>query len=225
MKCRTAPVFYRGLLGSAPVNADHSTQLQVWIDRVCQGDLAAREELIAATCERLRKLAHGMLARDRVRRWEQTDDVLQQALVRVHRELANVQPKTVREYLHFAGFHIRRVLIELARHYYRPHGLGANHHSTGHGDTDRSAEPFDTSDGGLSPSQEACRAERWIELHEQIEQLPADEQEVVELLWCHELTQPQAADLLGIDVRTVRRRWQRARLRLFDALAGELPVF
>jgi RNA polymerase sigma factor (sigma-70 family) len=205
------------------VKADQTTQLQGWIDRLRDGDLSAREELIAATCDRLRELAHRMLAHDRVRRWEQTDDVLQQALVRVHRELANVQPKTVREFLHFAGYHIRQVLVDMARHYYRPLGLGANHHSAGHGDTDRSAAPFDTSDGRLSPSQEACRSERWCELHEEMNQLPPDEQEVVELLWFHEMTQSQAADLLGIEVRTVRRRWQRARLRLFDALGGELP--
>ncbi len=76
-----------------------------------------------------------------------------------------------------------------------------------------------------SPSQIASQTERWALLHEQIDQLPADEQEIVELLWFHDLRQSQAADLLAIDVRTVRRRWQRARLKLFDALGGELPGF
>lgn len=207
------------------VNGDRTTQLQVWVDRVCQGDMEAREDLIAATCHRLRHMAHCMLSRDRVRRWEQTDDVLQRALVRVHRELENVQPKTVREFLRFASFHLRIVLIELARHYYRPNGMGANHHSAGHGDTDRSVALLDTGDGMASPSQIASQTERWALLHEQIDQLPADEQEIVELLWFHDLRQSQAADLLAIDVRTVRRRWQRARLKLFDALGGELPGF
>ncbi len=207
------------------MSIDHTTQLQIWVDRLQQGDDAARERLIAAACDRLRRLAHNMLSHDRVRRWEETDDVLQRALVRVHRELESVHPQTVRDFLRFAGFQIRRVLIELSRHYYRPQGLGANYQSAGHGDTDRSVALLDTGDGGPTPSQVASRGEQWVLLHEQIDQLPSDEQEVVELLCFHDLTQPQAADLLGIDVRTVRRRWQRARLQLFDALGGELPGF
>ena len=43
------------------------------------------------------------------------------------------------------------------------------------------------------------------------------------MLWYQGLTQAEAAELLGVSSRTVKRRWQTARLRLFEALGGELP--
>jgi len=193
----------------------HSTaQLQVWIDLANGGDAEAREQLIAASCERLRRLAHQMLAGDRVRRWEETDDVLQQALLRLHRDLAELRPAGVRDYLRLAAFQIRRVLIELGRHYYGPRGLGANHASSPSGDTDASRAVWDTPDGSPSPSQLASQQEQRLALHTAIDQLPDDDREVVELLFIHELTQVEAAELLGVDVRTVQRRWQCGRLRL-----------
>jgi RNA polymerase sigma-70 factor (ECF subfamily) len=55
--------------------------------------------------------------------------------------------------------------------------------------------------------------------------MPEAEREVFDLLWYQGMTQEEAADLLGLSLSTVRRRWQAARLRLYEALGGELPVF
>jgi RNA polymerase sigma factor (sigma-70 family) len=44
--------------------------------------------------------------------------------------------------------------------------------------------------------------------HAAVEQLPDAEREVVELTFYHGLTQPEIAELLGVDERTVRRRWR-----------------
>ena len=38
-----------------------------------------------------------------------------------------------------------------------------------------------------------------------------------------ERTQAEAAELLGVNVRTVKRRWLSARMKLQDALQGEVP--
>ena len=38
-----------------------------------------------------------------------------------------------------------------------------------------------------------------------------------------DLKQAEAADLLGIAERTVKRRWQSARLMLHEALKGQMP--
>jgi DNA-directed RNA polymerase specialized sigma24 family protein len=43
------------------------------------------------------------------------------------------------------------------------------------------------------------------------------------LTFCHGWTQPQIADLFGVDVRTVRRRWRAAAEALHRALGGALP--
>src|SRR5438034_475530 len=50
----------------------------------------------------------------------------------------------------------------------------------------------------------------WREFHEQAGALPAQEQEAFGLLWYQGLTPAEAAALLGVSGRTVRRRWQSA---------------
>src|SRR5438128_1825056 len=106
------------------------TQLQLWIDRFQEGDPEAPGELLNCAGEQLRWLVRRML-RDyaRVRRWEETDDVLQNALVRLWRTFQRTAPSSVQGFFSLAGREIRRELIDLARHYFGPEGLGANHAS------------------------------------------------------------------------------------------------
>ena len=49
-----------------------------------------------------------------------------------------------------------------------------------------------------------------------IEKLPDEEREVCELLWYQGLTQPQAAEVLQMPLRTLKRRWQKVRLKLHE---------
>jgi RNA polymerase sigma-70 factor (ECF subfamily) len=72
-------------------------------------------------------------------------------------------------------------------------------------------------------SQEPSRLAAWTEFHAQTEALPEEEREVFDLLWYQGLPQAEAAGLLGVSERTVKRRWQAARLRLHEALRGEPP--
>ena len=203
------------------MRSDRTTQLQRCIDRL-RGDAKAREELIEGACVRLRSCA-SHAAGDRVRRWEQTDDVLQQALVALHRTLENIHPATVRDFLRLAGLHIRRTLAQLARHYFRPYGPGANHFSDHAGDTKHRQALLETPSTSGAPDELLEEAEAWERLNDEIEQLDDEEREVVELLWFHDLTQAEAAEVVGISERTVQRRWLQARLKLHRALAQEMP--
>jgi hypothetical protein len=71
--------------------SDPSSQtllLQSYLDRLRDGDETARGELLRCASERLRSLARQMLrAYSRVHRWEETDEVLQNAALRLHRTL------------------------------------------------------------------------------------------------------------------------------------------
>src|SRR5262249_32858685 len=118
---------------SEPVMSDSaSVQLQRCLDRLRQGDAAARNDLLSSACDRLQGLTRKMLNDARgVRRWEQTDDVLQNALLRLSRALEAVTPATARDFYRLAAAQIRRELIDLARHYYGPQGAGAHHASEG----------------------------------------------------------------------------------------------
>ena len=66
-----------------------------------------------------------------MKRWSETDDVLQNAMLRLHRSLAEIQPECPSQFYGLAATQIRRELIDLARHYYGAQGIGARHHTDG----------------------------------------------------------------------------------------------
>ena len=206
------------------MSAAHTTtaQLQLWIDRLRAGDASARDQLVAASCSRLLVLTRKMLRRyPRVKRWEQTDDVTQNVTLRLRRTLNQVTPESVRDFLRLASLNIRRELLDLVKHYYGPDGLGA-HYISDHGTfvaTDTASDKQQPPDVAHEPS----RLAQWGDFHAKVEELPDEEREVFDLLWYQGLSQAEAAQVLEVSERTVQRRWQAARLQLFDALHGELP--
>ena len=61
-------------------------------------------QLLFRACDRLRVLAgKGLSGFPALRRWVETDDVLQQAMLRLHRSLQQVRPSTVSEFFALAG--------------------------------------------------------------------------------------------------------------------------
>jgi RNA polymerase sigma-70 factor (ECF subfamily) len=80
-----------------PVGSD--TQLQGLIDLAKTGDPRAKSLLLDHACERLVKLTRKMFrGYPGLQRWEQTDDVFQNSLVRLHRALADVEVQSVRHF-------------------------------------------------------------------------------------------------------------------------------
>jgi len=185
----------------------HTTKLQHWLTLARQGDVDVRNQVVTHVCERLRLLTRKMLrGYPTVKRWSETDDVLQNAMLRLHRSLSEVQPESPRQFYGLATTQIRRELIDLARHFNGPEGIGANHH---------------TDDGKIceaNPGAEPENLESWTEFHQAVEALPDDQRDVVSLLWYEDLSQPEAAEVLGISLATLKRRWQMARLALFDRM-------
>jgi RNA polymerase sigma-70 factor (ECF subfamily) len=197
-------------------------QIQLWIDRLQAGDDQARSQLINCACERLTALTRKMLrGYTRVRRWEETVDVLQNASLRLYRTLEQVKPASVAEFYRLAALNIRRELLDLAKHYYGKQGQGTHHHSIGvrSDEMESTDDPLAAAPGGAEPSQEAA----WTEFHEQIDTLPTEEREVFDLLWYQGLSQEEAGQVLGVNERTIKRRWRSAKMRLYEKLHGELP--
>jgi RNA polymerase sigma-70 factor (ECF subfamily) len=216
------PLVSRGYESEAELsNVKRTTEL---LDLWQAGDTSARDRLLEHCCERLRILVRKMLRQQfpHVGRWEQTDDVLQRALLRLHQSLNAVNLESGRHFHNLAATQIRRELIELARHYYGPQGHGSKHETDGCAEEleGRKSPKHDQPDWSGEPSSLA----QWSEFHRQIEQLPDEERAVVELLWYQGLTQEEAAEVLDVTDRTVRRRWVSARTRLYDAFGGEPPV-
>jgi DNA-directed RNA polymerase specialized sigma24 family protein len=190
-------------------NRDFFRQLQQKLDLLREGNPQAREDIIDCSCQRLRHLVGTMLSQyPRLQQWEDTDDVLQDAMLRLHRALEQVQPQSVAQFFGLAATHIRRTLLDLVRRHFGPEGPGGySHVDVGNGD-------WITSRGGPTTPK------AWAECYEALDGLPEQEREVVDLLWFDGLTQAEAAEVLGISERTIRRRWYAARYSLYKALGG-----
>lgn len=181
------------------------------------------EPLIVLASERLLRLTRKMLRNyPHLRRWEQTEDIFQTAVMKLYRSLSAVRPVSVREFFGLAVVQIRRTLIDLARHHFGPEGEAAHHHS------DRMVP----SDGGdklssREPVSRTCRPEtlaQWSEFHALIDRLPPSERDVFHLTWYAGLPQKDIAELLQISLPTVQRRWYSAQLKLYELLQGESPL-
>jgi RNA polymerase sigma-70 factor (ECF subfamily) len=180
-----------------------TTELQRWLDLLRAGDDQGRTKLLDHACERLRHLCHRMLrGYPSVRRWEETGDVLQNAMLRLYRSLLEVHPESLLHFYNLAAQQIRRELIDLARK---------------HAQQSTQTEPNTEEAADLD---EPATLVQWTEFHASVEALPEDEREVFSLIWYEEVTQKEAAELLGVSTRTVIRRWQSARYLLHLALYG-----
>ena len=199
-----------------------TTSLHRLMERIQKGDNQAQDELIRRVVGRLERLTRKMLhSFAGVRPWEQTGDVLQNALLRLLHTLQKLRPADTRAFFCLATEHVRRELIDLNRHYQGACGLGKNqavHDFSPPDDSEmKRLHPVDN-----SPPMEEL--ERWQAFHEAVEHLPAEEREVFSLVFYHGWTQLQIAGLLQVHERTVRRLWQAGCLRLNDAIGGDLPL-
>jgi len=191
-----------------------TTQLHHWLGRMRHGDTTARDELLRAVCSRLERLARKMLGRfPNVQRWTETGDVLQGALLRLLRTLEKIEPANTRAFFSLAAEHIRRELLDLARQLYGPQGIGAN--QAGRQPPSDASGPLPDPPDRAEPAQEL---ERWCAFHEGVASLPAEEREVVGLVFYHGWTQAEVANLFGVTERTIRPWWQSALLRLTGLL-------
>jgi RNA polymerase sigma-70 factor (ECF subfamily) len=206
------------------VHDDSTAVLQGLLDRALTGDTEARQRLLELTRGRLtrhaRTLLHGRYAR--LEPFAQTDDVVQQLYLKIlhnqDRFWVNADGAPVRTLAEFFGHTsawMRDVLCDLLRKEYgrddnRPAVLPLD---GGASDTGPRYEPASTTLDGQ-------KLRRWTEFHEAVARLPDDLRAVFDLLWYQELSQAEAAALLGVAVPTVKLRWMKARLRVQQALGG-----
>ncbi len=130
--------------------------------------------------------------------------------------LGAVRPASVRDFFGLAAEQMRRELLDLARQASRARRAGLR---------SRDAEDSDTA-AGLDPpatADDPDDLDQWQQFHVAVEALPAEEREVVSLVYYHGWSQPQVAELFGVHERTVRRRWRAACVRLQERLNGRFP--
>jgi RNA polymerase sigma-70 factor (ECF subfamily) len=194
-------------------------RLENLLSRLAAGDPGGRDDLIAIGSERMRGIAHRMLRTfPTVRRWDETDDVVQNAAIRLYRALSQITPRDPRGFMGLAAVQVRRELLDLARKHAGPESYGANHETN-----------VQRVDGQDSPKIEMApsvldnpdQLERWTKLHDEAGKLPEEEREVFHLVWYMGLKQEEIASLLGCSVRTVKRRWDSAKMLIARAVGGD----
>jgi RNA polymerase sigma factor (sigma-70 family) len=206
------------------VSDDSTAVLQGHLEQALTGDAAGRQRLLELTRDRLmrhaRRFLHGHYAR--LEPFAQTDDVVQQLYIKILRNQdrfwvnADGEPlRTLAEFFGHASAWMRDVLCDLLRKEYgrddnRPAVLPLD---GGPSDTGPRYEPS-------SSTLDAEKLRRWTEFHEAAARLPDDLRAVFDLLWYQDMSQAEAAALLGIAVPTVKLRWMKARLAVQEALGG-----
>lgn len=198
---------------------DTSAALDECLRRLAAGDLSARDRMVELCAVRLRAIAHRMLGGFPAVRGEvDTDDVFQNAALRLHRALGDLAAagETPRSILGLAATQVRRELLDLARRCRGPESRAAN----------RGTNALPDRSGRLLVEDAAGAPEpldRWEEFHLAIAGLPSDEREVVHLAWYLGADQSTIASVLGCSTRTVKSRWRSARGLIATALDGQPP--
>ena len=103
-----------------------------------------------------------------------------------------------------------------------PDGLGAHHASVAGADQ---ASAVAAGPNPTDTTHDPDRLAAWTDFHREVESLPAEEREAFDLLFYQGLSQAEAAAVLDVSERTIKRRWQTARLRLVQTLGEKMPGF
>jgi RNA polymerase sigma factor (sigma-70 family) len=194
-----------------PARSDDVTDTLVHraIERLHRGDPFAKNDLLAYAQQQLVRMARQMLYRtpayDVVRRWEQTDDVVQGSLIRLSRTIDQHPINSPRDFFKLAATNIRWELGALRDKYRAGKSHAANHV------TDVQPNPAKGGPvvGGILDNTEA-RPDPFTEMSrylDVVETLAEEHREVLDLILVNGLTRQEAADQLGMSLGTFKRRY------------------
>ncbi len=205
------------VFGCIGMSVANTQTIEMLIQRFAAGDESAKGELIGVLLERFRKTASRLMKRNpRIRRWEATDDVLQQAMVRMSRCLDRIKPNSATHLFSLVHLQISRELTDMARKYYGPQGMG-HHHATRHGNVE-------TSDNG-APEVEATgsgpeQLAEWLEFHDAIDGLEEPYKSVFSMAWYDMMTHDEMAAAMGCSTKTIQRYFRKACLQIRQTVAS-----
>ncbi len=197
----------------------YTAKLNVLLSQWRGGDDQALDEILIQSQDRLRRMASRRLSNfPAAGRWHQTDDVLQNALIRLNRSLKEVQPKNKRQFHGLVATQIRRELLDLAKNLNGPQGRDRNHATApadpNHAKGRQMPDPAAPSDSDYSDQD-------MVAFHEAVTQLEPDVREVFELRYYQGMSRAEVAELLEVSEKTIQRRYREAKLALSQKLRLE----
>jgi RNA polymerase sigma factor (sigma-70 family) len=191
--------------------------VQKYLDELAEASSGSDAELVISAllgqaAKRLERLCATLLYRSYPRLAKpplglEAEEMLSAVVERLLRALRETRPANVRGFFALAGQHMRWELNDLAR---RLDGQGGPLDAH---EIDAAAPA--SSESGLPPA-----ARRMLDA---IDGLPEGEREALDLVRIHGMTHGEAAELLGVSIKTVQRRLQRALLFLTAELSDLKP--
>jgi RNA polymerase sigma factor (sigma-70 family) len=181
-----------------------------------QGDTPAEpivRALLASAVDRLHLLCTTLLFRSYPRLTKpplnlQADEMLSAVVERLLKAMRQVHPQTVRQFFALANQHMRWELNDLARR------------------LDKEAREVELRESlvGAPPESSASQlSPNTRRILEAIESLPEEEREAFDLVRIQGMSQPEAAEVLGVSAKTVQRRLVRC-LTMLTGKIGDLRV-
>jgi RNA polymerase sigma-70 factor (ECF subfamily) len=138
----------------------------------------------------------------------QSDELLSGVVERLLKAMRSVRPQTVRQFFALVNKHMRWELNDLARRL----------------DEQPTVVELLEGETPAAPSSASVLSPDGRRMLEAIDDLPEDEREIFDLLRIQGLTQPEAAEVLGVSVKTVQRRLNRSLLLLAKELDDLRPI-
>jgi len=201
------------------VPGDTTAIVQNYLNQLAavSGDAPAEpiiRQLLAGSVTRLHVLCASLLFRSYPRLTQpplnlQPEEMLSAVVERMLKAMKSVHPENVRQFFALANQHMRWELNDLARRLDKQVCAQEVHESM-------AAAPEQSSASQLSPNA--------LRILEAIENLPADEREVFDLIRIQGMTHPDAAIVIGTSVKTVQRRLNRAVMLLSNQLGDLKPT-
>ncbi|MGE3820848.1 MAG: sigma-70 family RNA polymerase sigma factor [Isosphaeraceae bacterium] len=179
-------------------------------------------------CERTWELAGGLAraklhAVPRVRRWEETDDLRSSLNLRLLDILdKGFRPRSDRHLYNLAAQVVGRLLIDAARRFDGPEGLGANHATDAGTGTNSTSHPGWLA-GAAGRDEGAVDLAMCAEFHDWVRSLAIEERELFEMKYYLGMTDEEIAKILGCAERTVSRRWRALKVRIAEAATNHWP--
>ena len=190
-----------------PDNNNTTEHLEKLLALFRNGDENSKVQIVEFSFKRFKKLAKGMIASYPLLRTKaDTDDLLQNFIIRLTKVIESIIPNNSADFFQLASVLMRNELIDMGRKLFGKDGAKKKFEQSTDPKLLDAKEPSDGPSGLLE----------WVEFHESIDKLPEEEKIVFQLVFYQEFTQEEVAKLLGLSLKTVFRRWTKAKLILSD---------
>jgi len=195
---------------AAPAD-DATPQITLLLQRAADGDRAALDAVYTSLYPDLKRLARARLRQQGRGDAVSTTMLVHESFVRLV-GAHDLRLEDRRHFFAYAAKTMRNIIIDTAReHLAERRGGGAEHVTLG--DADVAADAMQLADAHAS--DELVRVSD--ALHE-LEAVDPELAELVEMRYFGGYSEVEIAELQGVNERTVRRRWDKARAWLFVAL-------